>query len=272
MHPEAERLAAAFIKNFWAFDHEVRWLSVEQELSLWLDERTLLVGKRDAKGMTPDGDIFFADWKTGSKGKARYIDREKFQWRMNPQALTYGVLGGEDGSRFTVRWALKTEPARTDFEWYSYTPDEMAWWRGELIFVAEQIRSLRERIGPQEQWPLNLHYCAKYGENYACKFRDAGCWKLDFENVPPGMEPRTESHLGIENTMLAAMSEEQRRDLVVLDATRVADWMGCHELYRRLWEANNGLHEITEALQIGSDFHAIIAAHLNAIKQKQEAQ
>lgn len=274
MHPESIRLAEAFAQHFWSADHEIRWGDLETEHSLWLNETTVLVGKIDATGTTSDGEPFFADWKTASKNKARYMDSEKAQWRMTPQALTYGVLLGGAYKRFMVRWALKTVPVACHFEWYTYADAELQFWRGQLIDIARRIRTLRNSATP---WPLNLHNCTRYGETYRCPFRDEGCWKLKFDHVPSDMSPRTQSHLAIENELLAqegmkagAIKPEggvvHNPDLVVLDASRVSDWMDCNEYYRRAWE-QNGLTEISEPLIIGTDFHSLIAEHLTTIKE-----
>lgn len=266
MHSEAERLAETFIRDFWAADHDIRWLDIERELAVWLDERTVVCGKRDATGLTMDGEAFFADWKTGSKGKARYMDAEKAKWRMNPQALTYAVLSGDLCRRFMVRWALKTVPAKTDFEWYTYNDAEVQFWRGELLNIADDIRRLRKR--KTTVWPLNVLNCTRFGEAYACAFRDEGCYKLNFGHVPDAMHVRTEAHNKLE-AEIRAKWEGDPAELVVLGATRITDWLGCNEFYRRMWEGQ-GLEEGGEALTIGSDFHTLIAAHLNAIKSEQE--
>jgi hypothetical protein len=43
-------------------------------------------------------------------------------------------------------------------------------------------------------------------------------------------------------------------DLVVLDATRVKEWLGCREKFRREY-VHNVATPMTEALQLGIDFH-----------------
>jgi len=277
---EAERLAHAWMSHFWASNHDIKWLSIETEKLKWLTPNTVLVGKQDALGETSDGVKFFGDWKTGSKNKARYIEDEKMRWRMSPQALTYGVLNGDETTHFTVRWALKTDPATCAFEWYSYEQPELEWWTHELVDIADSIRHLRAggfgrhprfEYHLQGQWPTNLTNCTRYGEKYHCPFRDEGCYIRNFAFVPEFMHPRTESHLQIENDLLQVKKQEWRdtNELVVLDASRVGDWLHCHEFYRRLWEGA-GLTEENEALTIGTEFHALIAAHLNSIKAKQE--
>jgi hypothetical protein len=262
----AESLAEGFIKDFWSSNHELRWTQLEAEAIYWLDKRTVLVGKRDGLGWTSDGKPFFGDWKTASLNKKRFIKDEKARWRMSPQALTYGLLNTGLANHFTVRWVFKTEPVTTDFEWYEYSEAEIDWWRTQLLNIASEIRELRMK--DQINWPLGLEHCTKYGEKYKCPFRDQGCWALNFNYVPDQMQPRTQSHLAIENALLDKHKLDMS-DLIVLDATRVGDWIGCHELYRRMWEGQ-GLREENENLEIGSRFHEIIAAHLDQIKAEQD--
>lgn len=282
INPESLRLAETYISCFWAANHEIKWLALEQELSLWLSPNTLLVGKVDGIGETPDSRLFFLENKTASKYKKAKIIQEKATWRMRPQSLTYGVLlGSKDYQEakpytnsseinpirelvrtFTTRWTFKTEPPSCDFAWFSYSDYEIEWWKGNLLDIAEEIRHYRKIHFPRE-WPTNLNYCTKYGEKYACAFRDQGCWALNFGFVPESMTPRTESHLRIENEL-----KDKPDDLVVLDATRVNDWINCHELYRRMWEGQ-GLRESSEALEIGGDFHKLLDAHLSSIMRKE---
>src|SRR3954464_8125248 len=140
MAPTAEQLAQSFANDFWSANQEITWLAVEEERQMWLDEQTMLVGRIDARGRTPDGELFFAEWKTASASKARRMEEEKIKWRTDPQALTYGVLVPET-KRFTVRWMLKTPKPQTDFEWYTYTQAEVDSWRKQLLGVAAEIRA-----------------------------------------------------------------------------------------------------------------------------------
>lgn len=268
MSPLAQALYGTFVRDFWAANHDIRWVQLEHERSLQLSDNVLLVGRIDAIGETPDARPFFADWKTASKSKAYPKNREslKAQWRLTPQALTYGVLLKDTGIReFTVRWMFKTDPPTTDFEWYSYTDAELEWWQAQLLDFAERIRALRHEEG---NWPLNLNNCTRYGEQYKCPFRDQGCHKLNFGFVPEGMLARNESHIQLENKVATSKS------LVVLDATRVNDYINCPEFYRRMWEKTTtsgarGLTEDSESLRVGKEVHDLIHGHLSEIMKGQ---
>jgi hypothetical protein len=259
MHPQSEALASAFISDFWSANREIEWVAVEEERQLWLTPNTLLVGRVDARGRTSDGDLFFGEWKSGSAAKARRMAEEKVKWRTDPQALTYGVLLGGETNQFTVRWALKTNPVQTDFEWFTYTEAEIEHWRGQLLEIAHEIREHRmyDGVGP---WRTNRGNCYRYGVKYACPFVD-GCHSLDFNRVYG--EPRT-PHLAFERELVTT---EQPSDLVIIDATRVGDYLECPEAYRKKWEGR-GFHEESEALVIGSGFHELVANHLRALQKE----
>lgn len=253
MHPLSEQLAQQYISDFWSANHDITWLAVEEERQLQLDENTLLVGRVDARGRTPDGDLFFGEWKTASASKARRMADEKVKWRTDPQALTYGVLLGPETQRFTVRWALKTPKPQTDFEWYSYTLQEVEHWRRQLLGIAGEIRDWRSI--QTEAWRTNRGNCYRYGVNYACPFIE-GCHALDFHRVYGN--PRV-PHLEFERKL-----DKSNNDLVVLDASRVGDYLECPEAYRKKWEGR-GFSETSEALIIGTDFHSLVATHLRSL-------
>lgn len=257
MHPQAEALAQAFISDFWAANHDITWLAVEQEKQLWLSPNTVLVGRVDAEGLTGDGDPFFGEWKSASAGKARRMAEEKAKWRRDPQALTYGVLLGET-RRFLVRWAIKTPRPTTDFEWYSYSEAEVDHWRSQLIDIASEIRE--SRIRRREPWRTNFGNCYRYGVAYACPFIDSCPDGPSFNGSP------RVPHLKIEREMKAGALPS---DLIILDASRVGDYLGCPEEYRRKWE-DSGYSETSEALTIGSDFHSLVAAHLRTLIKTKE--
>jgi hypothetical protein len=251
----AESLAKAWITDFYAANHTISWTAIEREVAVKIDDKTLLVGRVDAEGMTEDGEPFFGEWKTASASKARRMADEKAKWRRDPQALTYGVLLGDQTRRFTVRWALKTNPPQTDFEWYVYSDDELIHWGGQLREIARQIRSARHR-GTQP-WFTNVGNCYRHGVAYACPF----VWTCPTQpNMQIG-DART-PHLEIERTL-----DKSDPELVVLDASRVSDYLGCPEAYRRKWEGL-GYSETSEALTIGSDFHALVAAHLKTLMKE----
>ncbi len=280
MHPLAEQLVAGWIPHFQSADHAIAWLDIEREHAIWLDDLTMLVGRIDATGMTEAHEPFFADWKSLSASKSRRMDQVKLEWRFNPQALTYGLLCSQvypGMTKFTVRWAIK--PARDgarptyDFEWYTYNPGELEWWRTQVLDIAYTIR--RRRAIKGTNYPTNFTNCLRYGLNYACPFWRANCPRLDFTSVPEGMSPRI-PHLDIERKLRA--DEVIQPDVVVLDATRIGNWFECQEKYRRLWEASAladgtaiiGLTESSDALICGGDMHTALAAYYMLLKEKGE--
>lgn len=260
MHPTSEQLASTFINTFWSADQEIEWEAVEEERQLWLSDNTLLVGRVDARGLSW-GERFFGEWKTISPYRARYMTDEKAKWRTDPQALTYGVLVPEC-KRFVVRWAVKPDSRRgpwCDFEWYTYTEGEVEHWRQQLLKVAQEIRTARTTSsgGP---WLTNFGSCYRWGVKYACPFITQ-CTNQRFgESLG---KPRT-PHLQIERSILERGVET---DVVILDASRVGDYLECPEKYRRLWEGE-GYQDTGEALTIGTDFHSLIASHIRGIMEE----
>ncbi len=264
MHPLAQALADAFIPAFASADREITWLAAEEERSLWLSPNTCLVGRCDARGLTGDGKPFFGEWKSISNYRARYMDEEKVKWRTDPQALTYGVLVPET-KLFTVRWAIKPnmkakapQPPSTDFEWFTYTQAEVDHWRAQLLGIAQEIRQWRALAPP---WRTNFGNCYHYGIAYACPFigvcgRQAWGESMGRPRIP---------HLAIEPQIKL---DNTTPDLVVLDASRVGDYLECPESYRRKWEGE-GYQDTSEALIIGTDFHAAIAAHIKSMIAKE---
>ncbi len=267
MHPLSEQLASAYMSTFASADREITWLAAEEERSLWLTPHTVLVGRVDARGLTADRLPFFAEFKSMSNYRARYMDDEKLKWRTNPQALTYGVLLSDlNIDRFTVRWAIKPNPKAKvpviacDFEWYTYTPAEVAHWRHQLIDIACDIRNDRTRP-PTSSWRTNFDSCFKYGVQNTCPFFDR-CTKQEWSR--PMDSPRI-PHLQIEPAIRAEKSlDTDAESLVILDASRVGDYLACPESYRRTWEGE-GFQETSEALTIGIDFHSAVAEHIKGL-------
>ncbi len=262
MHAQAEALADAFKRDFWAADHEITWTAIEQERFLWLSPETLLIGRVDAQGLTSDRDPFFADWKSASiKKGGKNMTNTKAMWRTDPQALTYGVLLADDVRRFTVRWVIKSNPPTTDFEWYTYTAAELAIWRDNLLHIADDIHRYR-RTKPNGPWLLNRGNCYRYGLQYACVFAN----DCPSNNI---IGPPRQPHSGLEaDTKTGALpglaTSENMSNFVILSSSRVSDFLNCPEQYRRKWEGQ-GLNETSEALTVGQDFHEIIANYLRSL-------
>jgi hypothetical protein len=258
MHAIAIPLADEFKRAFASADADITWLAAEEERSLWLTPNTLLIGKIDARGLTGDGHPFFADWKTLSNYRARYIEEEKQKWRTAPQALTYGVLLADWCNRFTVRWAIKPDARgngiATAFEWYSYNEAELEHWRKQLIEMAQRIRIERLRNDhPGGPWLTNFGNCFRYGMKYACPFFG----KCSSQDWGRSLGSPRKPHSQLEEKM----ASESKGDLVVLSSSRVGDYLECPESYRNKWEGE-GFNETSEALDIGTDFHAMIATHI----------
>jgi hypothetical protein len=266
---QAQILASGWIAHFYSADRSIRWGRIEHEHTIWLDDKTLLIGRIDADGVTEDGDFFFADWKTISAKKKNRMAEVKAEYRLDPQMLTYGLLTqANGGSRFMVRWAMKTDKYLTTplffYEWYSYTPEEIAWWRNMVLNIAAKIRSDAASLKP---FITNLTNCLRYGQSYACPFLAPACSKQQWDGRSETMQAR-ESHLAAERDLIASRLVAPFTDVVVLDATRIETWLGCNERYRR--EYIEGVVESPgQALSDGIEFHKLLHTYYTNLKEAQ---
>jgi hypothetical protein len=270
-----DSLVSGWIEKYESADRQITWLEVEKEFSIYLDEHTLLVGKIDAIGRTKDGDTFFLEIKS-QKAPPPY---KKFEWkqtyRMNFQTLTYGVVVDllyPGTRRFTVRKAFKSSPPAFDHEWFSYSTEEIEWWRSELLNIAEEIREWRKSgLTP---WAPNFgHHCFKYGPKYVCPYFESACSKLNWNGIPPSHIPRV-SHLKIEQGLIAGnlgtFNQKIDKRLVILGASRVDTYRGCNERFRRDHEGEGALMEpMNENLQIGSDLHKLLEQWYLKLRREQ---
>jgi hypothetical protein len=263
----AESLVEGYLQYFASADASIRWLDVEREYAIWLDERTLLVGRIDAVGATEDEEKFFLELKTSKPPWKTRREEWKLKWLMSPQSLTYGVIAETaypGMRRFTVRMAYKSLPPTYDYEWFRFGGAEIEWWRGELINIADEIRSRRHGGVKAIPWSPNMpEACFKYGPEYVCPRFHPACSKLLWNAEIPGSVPR-EPHLEVERKFLSenvgSFGQPMRKGVVVLDATRVEKWMGCRERYRGEYEL--GVREPGgDALEVGIDFHSMIKQH-----------
>jgi hypothetical protein len=256
-------MVAGWKSHFWSADQAIEWRDVERQCTAWLSDNTLLVGVIDALGYNEEGKLFFGEWKTSSS-----YDRNTWKqtWRMNPQSLSYGVLVQSDSSimpdcsNFTVRKAFKpagrSHGLLFDHAWYSYGVAELRHWRGELLRIADEIRAYRAQ--GRTPWPTNFQRCFQYGVNYVCPFFE-GCGTGNWSYVPPNSGIKEERDF-VRAAIDAVPFKRAQKDLVVLSPSRVGQWLGCRELYRRQIEDKLVLPSI-EALTLGKDFHTALAEH-----------
>lgn len=258
--PTVDDLVAGWIPHFASADRELKWLHLETEHSLWLDEDTLLLGKLDAEGLDTANNHFFADWK--SIGPYRKMEEVKATYCLDPQMLTYGVLLKHMAARFLVRWARKTSPPSYDFEWYRYNAVELAHWEDQLRRIAADIRLARKGKQP---WITNYMNCYKYGTMYPCPFY-SGCAVQDFNLITPELSPRV-SHLKLERDLMEMVI---RPEVVILDATRTKEWLGCQERYRRTYEEGGHTEAPGESLATGLAFHDLLHRYYTTLLPKME--
>lgn len=259
-------LVKGWANHFFSADKSITWLHSEKEVELKLDGHTILMGRLDALGEAPGGELFFGEWKTANPREKKTW---KQVWRMNPQSLTYGVLARSlypNCERFTVRKAFKELNGLPTYDhaWFRYSQTELDNWTLELINIAEEIRTYRlldeVNFRGLKSWPVNYQHCYQFGTNYACPWFEPACSKGDPTGKPDNSLVRI-SHLDAERRLNEAGKEPH---LVVLDATRVKTWLACRERYRREYEENDAVPP-GEALQVGIEFHEQLAKYYGAL-------
>lgn len=255
------RLVEGWRQHFYSADRELQWLHVEQDATLELAPGVVLMGKLDAIGRTPDGDVFFGEWKTsGGRDKKTWKDI----WRMNPQSLSYGLLARTlypDCHRFTVRKAFKTAPPSYDHAWYSYTPGELKHWHDEVVRIAHEIQVYQAKAavytGP---WPTNFNSCFTYGVNYACPFFASACAKQEWDGKPIDALVQV-------SPMRQQLIEKWGSHAILLSPSAISTWLSCRERFRREYIDNLRMPP-TEALTLGGDFHAAMDSYYKELKER----
>lgn len=267
----SEKLAAGWIKYFAKADQLITWLAPEQEFSFPLDEHTIIIGRIDALGRRFDQKTFFGDWKTAKPPFYKHKDRWKLTWGLKVQSLTYAwaVERLLPGTRmFTVRMAYKGETPTFDYEWFSYTTEEIEWWAGEMSEIAEEIRWRRKK--KTSPWAPHFNHCFKYGTDYVCPFYHHGCHVRNWNGQVPGTVPRV-PHLQVERELVekgtGTFGQSMDKKLVVLDASRMDLFGDCREQYRREYEHDGGwVAGDKEDLVVGEGMHDLLEAWYQRLK------
>lgn len=255
--PDVTKLVSGWLRHFAQADAQIKWIDAECEVEYWLTHNTVLMGRIDAIGRTQQGELFFGEWKTANP---RERSSWKEQWCTNPQSLTYGLLmtqlnEGEPCSRFTVRKAFKSDPPSYDHAWLSYSEDEIDRWKRQVIAIAEDIRQDFNVYG-RGPWQQNWKHCLRYGPKYKCTFYG----RCTTGVAPAGVMTRV-SHLDAERRLYAA--DKLAEGMVVLDATRIVEWLECREKFRSQY-IEDLMAPAGEVLQIGIDFHEALGKHYTA--------
>ena len=252
---QAQQLFIAWTRHFRQQDMTLKYTQVETARTLFIPEsNVLLVGIIDA-----EGEDFFSEYKTANPRGAKTWKRE---WLLSTQALTYGLLTG-GSKRFLVRKVFKAAQPFCDHEWFQFTPHDLANWRRQVDFTAQEIYGYTG-IGLRSPWPQNLtHGCFAYGANYPCPFWEHGCTKHNYDGSIPGAGvfvdfPEFEGHNRV--TLMNAINEHP--NALLLSKTRIESWHRCRELYRRNLTMS---FPPSEAMQIGSHFHALVGDYTSKL-------
>jgi hypothetical protein len=255
VNPTVDDVVAGWIRHFYAADQAMEWRHAERELSTELAPGVILAGRMDADGVSSN-EGFFGEWKS-SNPRNRNGWREK--WRFHPQTLTYGLLmrelaianGEPPMRRFTIRMAFKGNPPTYDHEWFEYSDGELDTWRGEVLRIASAIRAY-EASGA-EHWALNPSNCHRWGPNYPCPFLH-NCTHQTWDTPSTKCVPRV-PHLQLERDLVGLDAP------LILDATRIDEYLGCPESFRRQYIRPNEVEPPSEALTFGQEFHQLLGEY-----------
>lgn len=281
-----------WLKKYGSADATYKILHVEPEFLYALDNDTILLGRLDLVAQRGDGELFFGDWKTGSQSKKKF--GWVHDWIMSHQALTYGLLTKHGAivtkhqesrtanlqslgaliSKFHVRYAFKPpslisgiSDSNFECEWFTFSDAEIGFWRNQVLDIAADIRRLRHQnglgSGYSKPWSPNFNECHRYGKDYQCDYFKQ-CSQLHFSFAEDDAQTYQQrlSHLTTEQNLFAWGLAQPSHNLVVLDSSRISEFMGCREKYKKRYEINlvpvTGTGKRETALDIGIAFHAAL--------------
>lgn len=256
MSEPLDSLVRGWCSHFAAADHSIEWLHSELELVVRLVPGVWLAGCLDAVGRTGEGEIFFGEWKTANPRERKTW---KQVWRMNPQSLSYGVLGASwwpEMQRFTVRKAFKEMPPTYDHAWFRYSPEELVHWRREIVRMADEIRGYADTASVP--WPTNFKRCFQYGTAYACPLFECSCNKQNWASVPAGAVVGSDPAWSFTKQRARILAHDP--NAIVLSPTTIVDWLDCREMYRRL-RVDCVTVPKNDALALGGDFHHVLGEY-----------
>lgn len=255
MSEPLDSLVRGWKQHFASADACIGWGGASERLELELAPGVWLAGELDAWGRDAQGELFFGEWKTANPREKKTW---KQVWRMNPQSLSYGVLAAArwpEMRKFTVRKAFKEQVPTYDHAWYKYSEPELQHWRDRLLTFADEIAVVR-------QGETNWGRCFRYGTKYACPFFDVACNRLQFEAMSAGWGLGGDPLWSFVGQRAAIQLREP--GAIVLSPTTVADWLDCHEMYRRKY-VELVTPPANDALVLGREFHDELAQHYAAM-------
>lgn len=263
---QAGELIQGWINKFERLDHDLNIVAVEKPWYEWLNGNTLAVGVRDL--VLENG---VGEWKTHRAPRTRkdgqfYEGEGPEPWAAKMHdSIQLALYARTDApTEFLCRAAIKTSPPTYWQKLITISPERARLARHALIVQAEIIRAAR-RCAPPWRFPdahrpfnrpcvcaLELPDAAITGHSEAIQPSDPGAVAIDAaiaEHWPGGETPSP--------------------DLIVLSASAYEASVQCMEGYRRTLLTDGGEEE-SEALQLGSCFHAGLAVYYQHLMEEKK--
>lgn len=256
---QAAELVEAWIKRFESTDRTHKIIAVESPWFEWLNKNTLSVGVKDLE--TESG---LGEWKTHKAPRVRkdgafYEGEGPEAWAKQMAAsVQLSLYARKDANtNFLIRAAVKTVPP-TFWEYQvTVTAESAQLARHCMVVEADMIRAARRHKAP---W--------RFPDNHGRYGRQCPCGQ-DFQPpVETGglIQPDDPGAAAVEDA-LKEHPERNTPDLVVLSASAYSQSVDCMEAYRRVLF---GERETSEALDLGTAFHAGIGAFYRQLKGEQD--
>lgn len=248
---QAGELVEAWIHRYGEADSTLPVVAVEQPWSKWVDDKTLLVGVNDLVLEYEDG-LAYGEWKTHREPRKKkdgnyYVGDSPRDWQeqmmRSIQLAIYARNAGH--TDFLIRAAIKSRPPEFWEFAVRVSEDKHKAALHAVQVQADLIRAAREHPAPW-RWPDGHK---SYGRECVCTAPSTTTpdYRI-LSNSDPGSQ-------AIEDALCKL--EEVPRDLVVLSSSAYETSVSCMEAYRR--SLLDGSEEDSEALDIGSCFHAGVA-------------
>ena len=262
---QAGELIQGWINKMERIDRDLHIMAVEQPWYEWLNDNTLAVGVRDL--VLENG---VGEWKTHRAPRIRkdgqfYEGEGPEPWAAKMHdSIQLALYARTDApTEFLCRAAIKTSPPTYWQKLITISPERAQLARHALIVQAEIIRAAR-RCAPPWRFP-DAH--RPFNRPCACAS------VLELPNAKMGhlMQPSDPGAAAID----AAIAERWPKgevpswDLVVLSASSYEASVQCREGYRRTLLANIEGEE-SEALQLGSCFHAGLAVYYQHMMEEKK--
>lgn len=257
---QAAELIQGWINEFERLDRKLTIVAVEQPWYEWLNENTLAVGVRDL--MLENG---VGEWKTHRAPRTRkdgqfYEGEGPEAWAAKMcDSIQLALYARTDTpTQVLCRAAIKTSPPSYWQKLITVSPERARLARHALIVQAEIIRAAR-RCAPPWRFP-DAH--RPFNRPCTCA--------LEPPNAENGhlMQPSDPGYAAVEEALATLGDYPQPDDLVVLSASAYEASVQCMEGYRRTLTGSKG--EESEALQLGSCFHAGLAVYYRQLQEEKK--